>query len=303
MEGGSVSAGSPAPTQGDSAPTQAQDGAKNDAQPKQAPQHDDPEIELEDGVKAKKSELRDVYKRRKELDRGAFEKFQEASKLRKDADAKHAEAKELVSLLSSDVVSALRKAGKDPVAVAEKILTDALNEHNMSPAERAARESQAELERLKAENAKRDKLEQDQQAAARVAEYETTFGNDFVEAFQTNGLPPDPFLVGQMAFEVEALLEAGVPYSKTLLNEIAVYLDGKHRGSLTSRLQSAQDEQIAALLGEHGLEKTRQLLLRKAQAQPQKQQVQQSSAPRKVQNDKGLTRAELEARISQRIGA
>lgn len=255
---------------------------------------DDAEIELDPGVKLKRSELRDLVTRRKELDRGAHKAMAEAAQMRKEAQA-------LLAEFSADEKAALRRAGKDPIAVAEKILKDALDEYNLTPEQKELRDAKAERDRLKAEADERAKKEQEQQTNAEVSHWENVFEQGFVTAFQTTGLPFDPVLVAQMATEVDALIDAKVPLTQTLLNQIASGIGDRNLGSARKRFQSAKDEEFEQLLGNDVFEKARMAALRKAQAQPTKPHPQPTQ--RKDKPKGGLSREQLDERINKRLGA
>lgn len=256
---------------------------------------DDPDVELGDGIKLKRSELRDLHTRRKELDRGANEKFQTAAKLKREAE-------ELASEWAKDVKSAMRKAGKDPVAEAERIIREAMEEFALTPEQKEARDQKAENERLKAEKAEREKQEKETKHNQEVGQWETALGNAFVETFQTVGLPGDPFLVAQMATQVEAFAEADIPITKELLRDIATDLRGKYTGSVQQVVQSASDDDFEQWLGDAGMERSRKRHLAKVQGAATKPNP-QPSQPKQAKPKQGLTRAELDERISQRIGA
>src|SRR4051812_17802336 len=69
---------------------------------------EDPEIEFDKDFKVKKSEAANALRKRKELDRAAFAKFEEASKIRKQLD----------SLKDSDPEEYFRLRGIDPLQYA-----------------------------------------------------------------------------------------------------------------------------------------------------------------------------------------
>lgn len=292
MSAGSAPAAEPVTHQGDAPDT----GVEPGSQSVEAQTQDDPEIELDAGVKLKRSELRDLHKRRKELDKGAFDKFQEAAKLRKEAAEERAQAQQLVQAMGKDYKAALRAAGHDPVKVAEQILKEALDEYQLSPQDRELRDYKAkveEYERQQAELAEQQKAAQEQAA---VQQWEQRFDQAFTGAIQTVGLPKTARVVARMAEKVESYWGAGV---EVPLEEIAAEIKQDIIAERRELLQSIKDEQAADLYDDSELEIARKLILRKAQASAPKQPVQsQTKAPPKPKN--GLTRAELSARLDAR---
>jgi hypothetical protein len=261
---------------------------------------DDPEYEIDQGVKLKRSELRELHTKRKELDRGAYEKMQAAAKERKEAAALKADAQSILDSLGKDYKAALRKAGHDPIKIAEQILTEALAEHSLSPAEKEARALREENERYKAEQAQREEQEKQAKANAEVTRWEQALDRKFSSAIQATGLPKTARVVARMAEKAEAYWSSGVEAS---VEDIAAEVKSDLIAERREMIQSAKDDhERESFFDDSELEIARKAALRRAQGTPQKpQSAPKASAPSKPKN--GLTRAELEARINKRIGA
>jgi hypothetical protein len=272
--------------------------APQSAGPSQPAVVDDPEIELDTGVKLKRSELRDLHTRRKELDRGSHERFQQAAKKEKESEARLSQANEIISGLSKDAKAALRAAGINPVQFAEQVLAEALAEHQLSPAEKEARALKEENERYKKADDDRAKQEQATKEQAAVSQWEQRFDQAFAGAIQTVGLPKTARVVSRMAEKVESYWGAGI---NVPLEEIAAEIKQDLIAERRELLQSMKDEQIGDLYDKDELEKARKLLLR--QAQPQQPQTKVQASKPAAKSKHGLTRAELDARISKRLGA
>lgn len=261
---------------------------------------DDPEYEIDQGVKLKRSELRDLHTKRKELDRGAYEKMQTAAKERKEAAAIKAEAQALVAEFGKDYRESIRRSGGDPIKVAEKILQDALSEYSLSPAEKEARTLKEENERYKAEEAARKKQDEENKAAAEVTRWEQTLDRKFSSAIQATGLPKTARVVARMAEKAEVYWSSGVEVS---VEEIAAEVKSDLIAERRELIQSAKDDhERESFFDEAELEIARKAALRRAQGAQQKpQSAARVAAPSKPKN--GLTRAELDARINKRMGA
>jgi hypothetical protein len=303
-EGGSVIAPASNEASGSSDTTQADtlSGSAPDetqAAVSEPATNDDPEFELDEGLKLKKSELRDLVKRRKEMDRGANERFQEAAKLRKEAEAERAQAQALVSGLSKDTKAALRAAGIDPIKFAEQALAEALEEHQLTPEQKRLRELEAREKAREEEEAQR-KADADAQQEAQAVDYFTDqLSGAFLGALQSLKLPDDdlPEAVARMSQRFEALMDAGEP-----IDVMAIAEDVRDRmfAAPKHRFQSLSDEELLRQYPEEA-ERFRKALLK--QTQTTKQPATTAARDPMPKPKKGLTRAELEARIAQRLGA
>lgn len=296
------------PASGDSAATSdASDnsaatgsGAASQTTQAGAPAVDDPEFDL-GGEKVKLSDykrLREIEAKRKEMDRGANERFQQAAKMREEAAAARAEAQELVDGLSKDTKAALRKRGIDPVAFAEQTLAEALEEHSLTPEQKELREYKAREAQRKAEDDKRKETETQAQDAAQVEHYANDLSSQFIAALKPLNLPADdlPEAVARMAQRYEALMDADAPLD---VQAIAEDVRDRLYAAPEHRFQSLSDEE---LLSQHPalVERVRKALLKQSQGtKPPAPRA--PNAPQKAK--KPLNRAEFEARVAQRIGA
>lgn len=286
-----------APATGDAASTgEITEGAE--AQPQTPAVVEDPEIELDDGVKIKRSELRALHKNRKDLDRGAYEKMQEAAKLRKEAGEQVAQAKTLVADMSKDTKAKLRAAGIDPIKFAEQVLQEALDEHQLSPEQKEARDLKAENDRLKAEDKQRKEDEEKTHAETQIANWERAFSQGFQEAFDAVGLPKDADTVLRMTTKVEAYWGNGI---KVPLSEIAAEVRSDMIRQNQHFLKTTPVEKAAEVYGKEGLETARKASLATVQGGKSTTTKLKAPEPRKT-SSKGLSNAELSARIDKRMG-
>lgn len=307
MDGGSVSApaASPAPASASATqqPAATDSGAAPDSTQAATPaQSDDPEFDL-GGEKLKRSEykrLRELEAKRKEYDRAASLRFEEASKKEKAAAAREAQAQALVGELSKDTKAKLRAAGIDPVKFAEETLAEALAEDSLTP-------EQIELRDLKAEKAKRaeeaeaeNKRQLASQEDAHVASITDSIANDFLSALKPRNLPERDLqeIVGRMAYRVEALLDSGVPID---LEAIAEEVTDRFYAAPEDRLSSLTDDQ---LLERHPalVERVRKALLAKSQQSPKQPSKTPATTGKAAASKRGITMAELQERIDKRLG-
>lgn len=272
---------------------------------------DDPEIDFGD-LKIKRSEAAKALKARKELDRGAHQRFQEAAELRRQAAADRQAAEETVKGLSKDAKAALRKAGIDPVRFAEEVLSETLADAELSPEARRVRELEAEKQARDAQDeADKTKQQQDHEVA-QVALWESRFNQAFVETITKHGLPKDEDTIWRMANKVESYWGSEVPVT---LDEIAEEVREEQERAFTPRLQSLKDDQlfpavmtrfesmtgeaIVAALPVSVRDKIRKAFLAQA---PPANKPKRPNQPDVLAPPKGpLTREQLEARVQERL--
>jgi hypothetical protein len=304
-QGGSVSAAPAAPS-GDAPAAEQKQSAEQGAestQPKQEAAPDDPEVEVF-GEKVKQSEykrLRDLEAKRKEYDRAASLKFEEAAKLRKEAEAEKAQVKALVDGLSKDAKRALREAGVDPVKFAEQVLAEALEEHSLTPEQKELRELKAEKERREAEEAERKAKDAEAQEAAVVDQYVDDISTQFLTALKPMNLPAEdlPEIVARMAHRFEALIDSGAPIDLAAIAEDAME---RHYAAPEHRFSSLSDEELLSRYPSIA-ERFRRALVAQTQKKPQTPSNPKPAQARAAAPKRGLTMAELRARIDQRLGA
>lgn len=306
MDGGSVSApaASPAPAAASATEPATGSGAAQDSTQAATPaQSDDPEFDI-GGEKLKRSEykrLRDLDAKRKEYDRAASLRFEEASKKEKAAAAREAQAQSLVAELSKDTKAKLRAAGIDPVKFAEETLAEALSEESLTPEQKRLRELEAK-EAKRAEEAEAERQKQLANEDERnVSSITDNIANDFLNVLKPRNLPTDDLqeLVGRMAYRVEALIDAGVPVD---LEAIAEEVTDRFYAAPKQRFAGLTDDQLLERYPEEA-ERFRKALLAKAQHQQKPPSKAPASAGKPAASKRGLSLAELQERIDKRIGA
>lgn len=264
---------------------------------KSAPVED---IELDFGdFKAKRSDVAKRLKQQDEIVKGANVKFQEAAQIRKQS----AEAFELRDLLTKDVRAALTKAGvkrEDMVRAAEAILGDEITEASMDPRDRELRDAKAEAKRLKEAQDHHEAEYRKQQEQHDIGKYETYLGDGFADAIKRKGVPLDPVYVKRMADKLEAYWEAGENVSFDQLADEVLYEEDNNS---KRRLQSWDDDQLMAWLGEEGKERIRKKLLANANVAPQAQKPSANGNRQQKPNSprKRMTEQQLKQLVKQRI--
>jgi hypothetical protein len=298
QEGGSVTApaATPAPKSAETTPVESVE-TQGENQQQSTPQ-DDPEIDFGD-FKVKRSEAAQALKKRKELDRGAYEKFQQASQMRKEAEQRESQVRELLGALGKDAKSALKHAGLDPVKVAEQILSEALAEHQLTPDQREARQARAELDKLKAEKAEIEGEKQRTAYAAEVSKWEQHYETQAINAIKASHLPATPAVLARIAAKAEAYVDAGIEVS---MEDVAHEVKSDLIAELRSVRTGIADDQIDEFYDKEELERLRKRFIKQVSGQQQQQPKAETTYGR-TQKGKPLTRAEFEERLRKRIGA
>lgn len=133
----------------------------------------------------------------------AYEKFEEAAKLRKQSEAESERAKEFLRLLKEDLPSLLAHPDLDldseyVKGVAEKILAGKIEEEFLTPEQKRIRELESELERQKAESEEIKKSEEQAKLEEASKNLAAEWENQIMEVLPKYKLPSSPKTVLQM---------------------------------------------------------------------------------------------------------
>lgn len=134
---------------------------------------------------------------------GAYEKFEEAAKLRKNADQETAKAKEFYKMLKEDLPSLLThpELGIDKEKVRgelEKYLAGELEEEMLDPKEKELRKYKQELEKLKKEREEQEAKEKELRIQEATKKLAATWEKEIQEALSIENLPKSPRTRQQM---------------------------------------------------------------------------------------------------------
>jgi len=188
---------------------------KAEAKPEEKPSDSSEEIDKEsnpnDSFKLKVNgeeveiKSRDEMVRLAQLGMASNKKFEEASKLRKDAEG-------FITRLKSDPLSILQhpSLGINFDEIAEQHVWNKLQAEQMTPQEREFRANQQELEQYRAQEAKL-KQENDARASEEMAEkYRQDWSVKFKSAIEQGGLPSTDWTVSRMAGYMREALQRGM---------------------------------------------------------------------------------------------
>lgn len=262
----------------------------------QSQEDDDPEFDLGDVGRLKRSELSKIIKSRKDFERGAYMKMQEAAKARKEAEAIKAEAQRIKESFGSDLEAQLRAIGVDPDEWAEKRLAQKLEEHRLTPEQREARAQKEELDRLRAEKAEMEKQQQQRQYDEQVSKYQQYYDQQFSDAIITSGLPKTATTLKRMAEKAELYWGSGL---QVPLDIIAAEVKDDIKTEKRELIKSLKDDDLLDFYDDDEREAIRKLLVKQAKLQPPAQPNENNLPKRK---NKPLTLLELQERAAKRAG-
>lgn len=239
--------------------------------PEKAPPYD-PKAKIKITVDGEEEEITiEEALRRARKNSAADRRFQEASKLRQEAERLRAFEPFAGMYAPEDLAlarDALKRDGKDPsdvkalrLKLAEIDVLRQIEAEKMSPEQRRAVDLEQENNRLKAaQQAKENegKQAEAQRAQAAIREH---YNKDFTAALTKHELPPTPYTVMRMAELTQQNLRMGLELTA---DEIAVLVKedlAKEQAAYTKGLSPAQTLKLAAVrLGELKIEDVVKLL-------------------------------------------
>ena len=231
---------------------------------------EDPEIEFGEGLKFKRSEAAKLIQKRKELDRAAFAKFEEAAKQRK----------EMERLLEADPEEFLRKRGLDPIQFAVERLQREVQMREATPEQRALMEAQARIQALESEKQAFTQQQENARLDGEKQAFIAKLDKELPEVVKKTGLPIDPLIFRQVAGVMGEQINSGVPVDPEMAAEIVAdsYRDTFKQYTATLRYEDVvkQFPEFVKLVREGDLARAKSV-----QAAPARPAVRDVNAPKK----------------------
>lgn len=193
----------------------------------------------------------DALIRHAQMGIGGMEKFEEAARLRKEAEGR-------LERLKTDPWSVLKELGVDPDEAAERRVWERIQAEQMSPDKRAALEAQRRAEeaerklKAKEEDGKKAELAQLEQAEAVKLDAEIT------AALKASDLPKTPATVRRMAALMSKNLEMGLDLTAAQITQI---VSEEIQGDMAATIQKMTPPQIEKLVGKKWLDDVRRYYL------------------------------------------
>lgn len=297
IEVGSSTSGESAGTTADLSPEtgkiQADKSEANASQsPPPSPFGDDTEVELAPGQKLKLAELKKEYARRREHERAASMKFDEAAALRKQVQS-------ALSLINTDPEEALRRFGLDPVQVAQQTLAKRMQREQMSPEQREFEERKAAFEAREKELQEREGKIQEHQRAEYVRQWEQHYQRSFEKAAQSRGLPASPRVLARMAEIADSYIAND--RDDVLFDDIADQVKDELQEENGHFLGQLDGKALLSVLPKNVIEQIRKELVAQVR-QPQAQPQQQRAEPQPRQQRGFISMDEARAAVAKRAG-
>jgi len=193
---------------------------------------------------------------------GAEKKFQEAAKLRQQAEG-------LIETLKDNPIELMRHPAlrEKFEAAAEELIWEKIQKEQMTQEERELADSKAELERYRRQEQERQKAEQVRQRQELEAKYRADYQKQFVEALETGGIPKSDWSVQRMALYMKQALAQGY---KNITPADVVPLVKKDWQKAQADLYGALDgDRLIETLGADVVEKIRKADVSKFKQRPQ----------------------------------
>lgn len=246
-----------------SAPSQATPSTPQSV-PSAAPA--DPEYDFGE-FKMSRSAAAAQLKQTNELRKGAYAKFEESSKMRKDFDAQIAD-------FDRDPEAFFRARGKNFDEIAAKRLMHKMHEQEMSPEQREAAADKLERDALRAKVDEYEKVKVQEQETQATQAHMQHWDTRIAQALAASDLPRTPKTVARAADKLIALAEKGVPIDRIPLEAIVAELRTDLHGELSSVVAAFKDNPagLRKFLGEDIVKAVNQMSL-DAVRNPQKSQT------------------------------
>lgn len=227
-----------------------------------------------DGNKIPVDKLIETYKKSSSLDKASYQRFQEASAAKKEAEKLRLDREAFKKRLAEDFEGTLQEFGLDPLDLSEKAIQKKHKELTMSDEERkmSAQERELmELRKLKEEIENRKSQEKKQQFRGAVSQFiDTGLG----KAFDAAGLDPDAgeAVVFAAANHISKQIDEGTPI-QYIDFDAAVTFGKQFKEKMVRRNPEKELEEI--MKNPELAEKARQYLLKNVNPQQSSQQKSQ----------------------------
>jgi hypothetical protein len=190
--------------------------------------------------------------------KGADKKFEEAAKVRKEAQAELEQAKLYKERLKKETAKVLKELEINPREFSEKFLAEELEREMMDPKDRELQEARAERDRLKAEAEEREtkakEAEETEKMTKRVAQMKDSIAAKIGAVLKDSPLPSTERTVAKIAFYMQHCAKNEIPFTAESLRDQVME---DYKSDFTHLFAKAEPEQIAKLFGEEVIKKIR----------------------------------------------
>lgn len=182
--------------------------------PGQSPEQSEEQQEIEEelefaGQKFTKKQVEELISKRREYDRAASMRMEEAAKERKAAAAEVAQLRNLAAQLQQNPWAIHEHMGLNPDELAEKRLAASIQRSQMTPEQIELEKSRAELQALRQEQENYKQEKQKQAHQQRVQYWQDYFDKAIGSALQSKSIPRTAHSAQRVRQAFEDLIEAG----------------------------------------------------------------------------------------------
>ena len=190
---------------------------------------------------------------------GADQKFQEASKMRKQMEA-------FAKMMQENPYEALRRLGHDPDKIAESHMERRLEEMAKSPEQIEREKLQKELEEIRAEKQELEERRAAEQRRAAQDQYSQKLDVDITTALESSTLPKSPLVLKRVA----EYLMAGMKKNPNItVKDVMPVVERKIQSDIREMFGKMPEEMIEQMLGSDVTTKLRKRRLARAKRAPE----------------------------------
>ncbi len=230
-------------------------------------------------------------------ERASEKRFQEASKMRKQAE-------NFLTMLKASTKDprVLERIMKDPSIggdfrqVAESYLYEIIQNEKLSPTERENKELKDKLAQQEAERAEQQRVQQEEQLEKLTVESRENYQKDIIETLDKSDLPRTEYTIAQMARYMLMALQRGKELKASDTVDLVRRDYEKMVGSL---LKNLPPDKLASFMGEDGIKKIRDFDLAKVRG-GNAGSKKPDATPTAPAGEKPLSREEWRQRIHAR---
>jgi hypothetical protein len=180
----------------------------------------------------------------------ATETWQEAAKMRKEADDFMRRLKEDPRGLLTDP-----SIGVDFRKIAEEYIWEQIQEEQLSPEQKAARDRDRELEKYRTEAQKREQEQAEAQKQQQAEYYRQEFDKRISDALSRSELPKDEYTVDRLLHYLRLDISKGFQQD---IGEYVKMVEADYQNSVKSIIGKLNGDQLLAWLGEDAMKKARE---------------------------------------------
>lgn len=277
--------------------SQVPDGLEDVISPEEWAKLAKKKVAIKAGDQEEHEELERIVRDRQKF-KGAEKRFEEAHRLRQEADRMTNEVKGLMQMVRDNPAEVLQKLGVNFRDVAEQYLKQTIEQEMMTPEQRQQAEMQRELEKYRQKDEQEKQSAEEQRHNAEIAKWKQHYDKTVSEALSSADLPKTELTVMLMGRQLRNAINNGDKNPNP-----ADYIDAV-RDAYFSEVQKywggLPPEKLLKLAGEETANKIRQADLARVRGTPPppKQHV---GPVTPAQPPKRLTEREFRAQTEQMV--